>query len=302
MLDIKPDQFSSDVDLLYKFATPRDKQEFKNRFIYNDRNSPNFKMILRVMTANITLKYLSIQTTFNVDENGLILSYVGFVQDITDQRLANNILTKTLKEKEQLIEDKEVLLKEVHHRVKNNLQIILSMINLENNLDNNDYKEIMEQTKARINALALIHENVYKSEDLININLKEYISSEMVSLFDLYNIEHIDINLDLDNVSVDMEKAIPIGLILNELINNSIKHAFPKNAEGVINIALKSDGNESVITVKDNGIGLPDDMDINSLSTFGLNIVNNLVDQIDGTFNNIKTEKGVIFEFKFENN
>lgn len=302
ILDIKKDQFSSDVDLLYKFAIPRDKQEFKNRFIYNDRSSPNFKMILRVMTGNITLKYLSIQTTFNVDENGLILSYVGFVQDITDQRLAKNILTKTLKEKEQLIEDKEVLLKEVHHRVKNNLQVILSLIDLENNLCDIDYKEIMGETKARINALALIHENIYKSEDLININLKNYINSEVVSIFDIYNIKNIDLELDLEDVFIDMEKAIPIGLILNELINNSIKHGFPENENGFIKITLKSVGNEVTLLIEDDGVGLPDDFEIEDISSFGLSIVNNLVDQIEGNFKHIKTDNGVLFEFTFENN
>lgn len=206
----------------------------------------------------------------------------------SNENLENKILEleRTQLELKKTVHDKELLLKEVHHRVKNNLQIISSLIYLQNRkIDDKKLIEILNEVNTRIQSMSLVHERIYKSNQFEKINLKEYAQTIVNELISVYNIDTQDIkvtiNIDKD-IFLTMDTSILTGLILNELITNAMKHAFPNNSNGKIYIESESNEKEIVIIVKDNGIGLPKDIDIQHTKTLGLQLVNNLVRQLGG--------------------
>lgn len=191
----------------------------------------------------------------------------------------NYLLEKSLKEK-------EILLKEVHHRVKNNLQIISSLLNLQSgSIENPEIKETFKSSQLRIRSIALIHEKLYKSKNLARINLKEYIDELVAYLLNLYNTSTamIHTKLQMDEVSAEIGTTITLGLIVSELVTNTIKYAFPDERIGEIVIKLnKLEGENYLLVIKDNGIGIPADLDIENAHSLGLSIVKTLLTQIKG--------------------
>ncbi|MDZ8052768.1 MAG: PAS domain S-box protein [Aulosira sp. ZfuVER01] len=209
------------------------------------------------------------------------------------------------------LQEKEVLLKEIHHRVKNNLGIVSSLLQMQiRRTQNSQAKLVLQDSQNRIASIALVHEKLYRSEDLANINFTQYIRDLTVSLFDSYNISsnQIKLNLQLENSSLDIETIIPCGLIINELVSNALKHAFPGEHEGEIQVkffhSYESLDNlcrcKSTLIIQDNGIGLPHDFTINQAKTLGLNLVYGLVKQIDGTIE-INRQQGTEFKISFMN-
>jgi len=178
------------------------------------------------------------------------------------------------------LKEKEVLLKEIHHRVKNNLQIISSLLNLQSEYikDEQDL-EIFKVSQNRIESMALIHEKLYQSEDLAQIDFSEYIRDLVASLFCSYelNLDAIELKINVEQIFLNIETAIPCGLIINELVLNSLKHAFPIGNSGEIYINLyENDENEIALTISDNGIGFSQDFDFRNTSSLGLQLVNAL--------------------------
>ncbi len=202
----------------------------------------------------------------------------------------NGMLEKL--EKAEEANKKQLFLKEIYHRVKNNLQIVISLLSLQSQkIDDRKVKEFFNESQNRIKSMAFIHEKLYKIKDLAGINFKEYIQDLTSNLFRSYGVNPGNINLKLDIVDVilDLDTALPCGLIVTELVSNALKHAFPSGRKGEILIKLSSDYNEKyTLTIKDNGIGLPADIDIQKANTLGLQLVTNLVKQLKGT---IEVEK-----------
>jgi two-component sensor histidine kinase/ABC-type amino acid transport substrate-binding protein len=185
------------------------------------------------------------------------------------------------------LHEKEVLLREVHHRVKNNMQVISSLLRLQaDRFEDKGYAEMLKESQLRIQSMSLIHEKLYQSKDYANIDFKGYVKSLATNLFQSngVNPDRIKLDLTLENISLDLETAIPCGLIINELISNSIKYAFPEEREGEVSVALRStDGDELELIVADNGVGLPEDIDIGKTETLGLYLVKMLTErQLDG--------------------
>lgn len=185
------------------------------------------------------------------------------------------------------LQEKTMLLQEVHHRVKNNLQIISSLLNLQSQYFE-DEKSLAKfnDMRNRIKAIAMVHERLYKSDDVQHANFTEYIGSIVSLLQETYG-KDIQINLNTDKVlesKVPIERAIPCGLIINEIVTNSMKHAFPDTNIGspTININLELDKKRTRMTISDNGKGLPKDFDINNTDSLGLDLVCSLVDQLEG--------------------
>ena len=201
----------------------------------------------------------------------------------------------------KLLNEKEVLLKEVHHRVKNNLQVISSILNLQSSYVKDQMTlDILRESQNRIKAMSFIHESLYRSDDFSFVNFSSYINSLSSNLVQTYIIKHANINLELDlvNVNLNLDQAIPCGLIINELVSNSIKYAFPLNRKGKIRIELTKKGNKIHLKVEDNGIGLPDNLDVENTDTLGLQLVYILVSQLDGDIKVIN-KKGTTFLFNF---
>ena len=192
-------------------------------------------------------------------------------------RVVLSDITKRKKTEEQIkasIEEKEVLLRELYHRTKNNMQVILSMINLQTqNIEDEDILQMFKETKDRISTMSLVHEKLYQTKNLSRIDLKDYFT-DLINLLRIsyQNMsEGIRIKTDMSSTRVTIDSAIPCGLILNELISNVFKHAFPENRRGEVQINLKTFEDKSIeFVVGDNGIGLPDLLDIRNVDTMGL--------------------------------
>ncbi|MHB9029351.1 MAG: sensor histidine kinase [Candidatus Latescibacterota bacterium] len=216
-------------------------------------------------------------------------------------RIAEERIKKSLREKESL-------LKEVHHRVKNNLQIIHSLLNLQLPYIRDEYAvKAFKDSQNRIFSMALIHEKLYQSESLARIDLSEYIPSLVSNLFISYGANEAAIRAELhvEKISLDIDTVIPCALIINELVSNSLKHAFPDTwrctgEAGVVRIDLYSGaGDELVLMVKDNGMGLPEGMEIQSYETLGLKLVTILVKQLSGAIR-VSTNGGTEFMITFK--
>jgi len=213
------------------------------------------------------------------DELGQISRLVGIAEDVTERRQAVDNIKASL-------EEKEVLLKEINHRVKNNLQIISSLLSLQSR-DIKDEKTLsaFQASQDRIRAMALVHEKLYQSDDLARIDFGEYIKSLATDLGSSYGLGLRDIKLkiDVDNILLGVDTAIPCGVIVNELVANSLKHAFPGDRSGEITVSFREADGQYTMTFKDDGVGLPDDLDITHPSSLGLTIVNALTGQLGGT-------------------
>ena len=228
------------------------------------------------------------------DKDGNFIGTFGVFRDITDRKHAEEQLRKSL-------EEKEVLLREIHHRVKNNLQIISSLLYLQSrSIADGRAIEIFKESQNRIRSMALIHETLYRSGDLARIDLREYIRSLIKFLVTSYNVASRGIAFDVDiaDISLSMDTAVPCGLIINELVSNSLKHAFTAG-KGKLLIKFHQIGEDQFeIVVKDDGIGLPADFDIDTSPTLGLRLVKTLVRQIDGELET-RRNGGTEFRIRF---
>lgn len=205
--------------------------------------------------------------------------------------------------KEQNLE-KDVLLKEVHHRVKNNMQIIISLLRLQtNNVEDNEATTIIQNSQNRIMAMAMIHEQLYNSDSLSHISAKNYITDLSVNLKLAYDMsESIVLEHDLDDVELDLEKLVPVGLIVNELLTNSLKHAFKiEQTNPTISISLRRGvSDQALLTIKDNGGGFDLDEFNQPNETLGFELVKSLAEQIDGDAKAESTHEGAKFAIRFK--
>ena len=244
--------------------------------------------------ANANPRSLEIHGFPIFDSEGNVVQMIEYSLDITERKQAEEQIKSSLQEK-------EVLLHEIHHRVKNNMQVISSLLNLqEREIGDERLNEIFENCRNRISAMALVHDNLYRSNDLANINFSEYISSLASTLFQTYRTTgRIALKMDLEDISLSIDSAIPCGLILNELISNSLKHAFPGDREGEIRIDLCSDSDDNItLIVSNNGVEFPADLDFRNTESLGLQLVNILTQQLDGTIE-LDRSSGTAFKIRF---
>jgi two-component sensor histidine kinase len=228
---------------------------------------------------------------------GLVFAYLKSIKNqrlIADQK---RIIESSLVEKDSL-------LKEIHHRVKNNLQMVSSLLSLQTkNTRSKAAIEALEEGKSRVKAMALIHQKLYQNDDLSVIEMQGYIESLINSVQSVYKKggHNINITIDAEGVELDIDRAIPFGLILNELVSNSFKYAFPEDDEnGKIYIHLRKNGGQGYFEYTDNGVGLPEDTDDRANSSMGIRLMNRLVNQLQSTLNIDKTSEGVRFWFNFK--
>jgi two-component sensor histidine kinase len=225
-------------------------------------------------------------------------SYVGsfaVITDITERKNAEDQIKASLMEK-------EVLLREVHHRVKNNLQVISSLLRLQaRSAPGKEWRQIFAESQNRLQSIALIHELLYRSKNLADIDFRAYINSLTVQLFYAYGITGSRISLKIEVISAPMviNLAIPCGLIANELISNCLKHAFPPDRKGLITVSLASVNDEYEFVIADNGVGLPETVDIAGGQSLGLSLVNTLVKQLKGELE-VRRSQGTQFRINFK--
>ena len=182
------------------------------------------------------------------------------------------------------INEKDILLKETHHRVKNNMQVIHSLLNLQTHYAKNEEAvNVLKESQNRVKSMGIIHEKLYKSSDRSKIDFSDYVKSLTSDLLDSYDVSDKIISvIEIDDIKFNMETAVLCGLIINELISNSLKHAFPHNETGEVSVSLKLLGNRYQLIVSDNGIGFPEELDFKNTESLGLQLVNNITGQLDG--------------------
>jgi len=227
--------------------------------------------------------------------NGKKGQWAFFLMDITGLKKREGKLSAALHEK-------EVLLKEIHHRVKNNMQIISSLLRLQAGaVQDERLSEVLQASQSRIRSISLIHEKLYQSRDLASVDFADYINVIAGQLFHLTGADASAIRLEVQAADVRLEakRAIPCGLIINELVLNALKYAFPQGKPGTIRIEMRPQaGGRYALVVSDDGVGLPDRIDIQKAEKLGFQIVKDLVKQLDGTIE-IDRRAGITFKITF---
>lgn len=231
-------------------------------------------------------------------ENGKVERLITLTRDITLEKL-------TEKQIKAALQEKEVLLREVHHRVKNNLQVMSSLISLETDyVTDPQARRLFAETQSRVRSMAIIHEELYQSKDLARVNFADYIHRLTSGLMQIYAAHpNIDLHLDIAEVYLGVDTAIPCGLIINELMTNALKYAFPNGRPGVITVVLETNTNAEgkrnyILTLQDNGIGLPTNFNFNNTTTLGLQLVSILIAQLKGEIK-INSHNGTQFTLLF---
>jgi two-component sensor histidine kinase len=200
------------------------------------------------------------------------------------------------------LQEKETLLKEIYHRVKNNLNLISSLLNLQSNyIKDKEDLELFRESQTRAKSMALIHKRLYQAEDLKNIDFGEYLHILITDLFKTYEVDpgRVKLDMSLENVMLDINTTIPLGLIVNELVSDCMKYAFPNGREGIIKIKLESKDLHYKLSVCDNGVGLPKDLDFKDTDSLGMQLVNTLTSQIDGNID-LTVHNGTKFVISFK--
>jgi PAS domain S-box-containing protein len=227
--------------------------------------------------------------------SGDLIGIVEDFKDITERKEAEGQVRTSLREK-------DILLQEIHHRVKNNLQIISSLLKLQAGyIQDKSYADMFEESQNRIRSMAFVHERLYQGKDITSVASDEYIKDVVNALFRSYGVnpERITLKVDIGDVVLGISSAVPCGLIINELVSNALKFAFPQDRKGEIQVGLHpTDKDEILLTVSDNGVGMPEDLDHEDAKSLGLKLVKILTDQIGGRLQ-INRNEGTKFQIKF---
>lgn len=198
-------------------------------------------------------------------------------ENISELRKKEDELTKSLSEK-------EVLLREIHHRVKNNLNIIISLISLEESNPGKSAMEILGELKNRIHSIYSVHEKLFMQDQFINLNFKDYIDDLLVNIIDSFDAKavYVRYSLEIEEINLEVETVVPLGLIVTELVTNSLKYAFPEDGKGTVKVTCRTENDHFLMTVEDDGVSLPATVDIDTAATLGLRLVKSLTDQLQG--------------------
>jgi len=232
----------------------------------------------------------------------MLLGAVNVLVDITDRKRTETALQESEARLQAALREKEILLKEIHHRVKNNLQVVSSLLSLQHHtIKDATLRELFHESERRVRSMALIHETLYQAPDVSRFDLAHYLRTLGVELFRAYGVDpaHITLTNHIEEVVLPLETALPCGLILNELLSNALKHAFPDGRPGDIRIELQASPDQQVVLrVADTGIGLPSGLDVHQTDSLGLQLVCALTEQLQGTLT-VAQQNGTVFTLLF---
>lgn len=231
---------------------------------------------------------------FRVNLRGAQPGVGAFIRDVTDRKKSEDAVKAALLKKETLLE-------KIHHRVNNNMQIISSLINIQAHYtDIPELKEAFWETQSRIKTISMLHERLHRTGSLSRVDFGDYLRDIMMSLFRTYRRSNISYTIDTDQFMPDIKSAIPLGLIVNELISNSIRHSFPDNMGGNIHVTLRiCDDANGELTIEDDGIGMSRGFDLQSPNTISLSLAKDLISQLDGDLKYMNS-KGASFAVSFK--
>ncbi|WP_372743817.1 histidine kinase dimerization/phosphoacceptor domain -containing protein [Nostoc sp. C052] len=266
-------------------------------------NIPTYSIEKRYFCKDSSIVWVNVTVSLMRELSGEPKYFISVIEDISERQAALRDRQQWEEQIQASLLEKEVLLKEIYHRVKNNLQVISSLLNLQSAYIKDEQDLIIfRQSQQRIESMALVHEKLYQSQDLAKINFGEYIRDLVASLFAAYEVNEdaiaLIINID-DRVFLGLDTAIPCSLIIHELVSNSLKYAFPTGRNGTISINLKKDHkNQITLVVSDDGIGLPSNFDFKNIASLGWLLVDALSNQLSGNIK-IQGDMGVEFHLTF---
>jgi len=298
IMGFEPGEIEPSHELFQSFIHPDDKERVFKAADKSRANHTNNNEIFRIILRDGTIKNVNDWSSYSYNEKGELSYSTGMMQDISYKVESEEKLKTSL-------EEKNALLRELYHRTKNNMQVISAMLNLSaSKLDNDEVYEVFTDLDNRIQSMSMVHEKLYQSQNLSSINLKEYITDLCSSLLSSYYRKNCNITFkfDLKNISVSIDAAIPLGLIISELVSNSFKHAFTDKPAGEISINLFTNENSTIkIEIEDNGIGADPNFDITKLESIGLQtIVSIAQNQLQGNLH-LNTDSGFKYSIEFSN-
>ncbi len=303
-----PQKSAANYEELLNYIHPDDR-DFVDGIIRNSFTGKRYGIDYRIIRDNGEERTVHAEKELIFDRNNTPVRSKGIIQDITERKKAEEALEKI----------QETHIKEIHHRIKNNLQVISSLLSLESEkFSDAKILESFRESQNRVASMALIHEELYKGNELDTLDFADYIQNLTSDLFDLYSLRNsgVSLKLDLEKIHLDMDTAIPLGIIVNELVSNSLKHAFPSGEAGEIHISFckkerfsnydissspcfyEKDSFHYILAVEDNGRGIPEEIDFANSDSLGLQLVNILVEQVGGCID-LKRGQGTKFTIWF---
>lgn len=299
---------------------PADRNVVLKKFIETRKTGESYQVEFRFRKKDGTFIYLEVNGIYLTNRREMPVRLLGTIKDITGRKLAEETLAQVEIARK----------KEVHHRIKNNLQVIYSLLDLQaENLEDEKIKKVLRESQNRIMSIALIHKELYMDGEMDNVNFSTYIRELAENLLDTYKVGDLDISLCIDlekNIFFNVETAVPLGIIINEIFSNSLKYAFPDKTCGEIRISLVrkkigeserkkientepdflnkekkqsiENGTNFILTVSDNGVGIPRNFNICANDTLGLQLINILVEQLNGSIR-LNRNKGTEFIIEF---
>lgn len=276
---LEPYSCSPSYDAWRRTILPDDRAKAEQAVREAVRRGSELNAEWRVGDASGAERWLMSRAQPRSDVDGRVVGYLGIVMDITERKQAEIALSDSLAEK-------VVLLKEVHHRVKNNLQIVASLLNLQASRSHNpEVVDLLQDTRNRVHSMALLHEVLYQSDNLARINFAAYVDDLCCQLLRSFGTQagRVKIENRVARIGMPLDQSVPCGLIINELVSNALKHAFPGEGSGKIRVEMGlSQDQQLMLCVKDNGIGLPIGLDITDPARLGLRLITSLAEQLEG--------------------
>jgi two-component sensor histidine kinase len=299
-------------DTMFNIAQSRQIEEIQAKY-ETDKKEKNIQLLRR--ESQLQLKQASLVKKVTISIITLLLVIIALLYNRyrlrqrsnrqleiqqSEINLKNKSLQKLVAEKDGLLQEKEWLLKEIHHRVNNNLQIVMSLLNTQSAyLDNDSAILAIRDSQHRLRAMSLIHQKLYQSDKMASIDMQAYIRELTNYLDDNFNINNrVKFVSHITPIELEIAQAVPLGLILNEAITNAIKYAFPGNRQGVITISMQQAGQDILLTIADNGKGLPPAFDIAANQSLGVSLMQGLARQLNGRFS-MESQQGVIVNIQF---
>jgi PAS domain S-box-containing protein len=277
---LRPDEFGASYDGFLARVHPEDRERVDAAVQGAYRTGEPFEFEHRIVLGDGTSRTLQARGRVFLDASGRAVRMAGTGQDITDLKRTEELVRSSLTEK-------EALLKEVHHRVKNNLQVVASLLRLQSDFVRNpEAQAVFRESQSRVRAISLVHETLYRRSEFARIDVREYVRSLIGHLTRSYETSsgRPEIRIEVDPIELTLDNAVPCGLILTELVSNSLKHAFPSGRRGYLRVGLRAlaEG-ELELAVADDGVGLAPGFEIGSLPSLGLRLVDSLSRQLGGT-------------------
>jgi PAS domain S-box-containing protein len=283
-LGIDPNQFAGTEQEFFAAVHPDDREGLGNAMARTLASGAAYEVEYRAVWPDDSLHYIAARGQLAQDANGQPLWIDGLVWDVTERKRAEEALKESETRVRTSLAEKEILLKEIHHRVKNNMQVISSLVALQaERLPDAATREVLQDVTHRVRSMALVHEKLYQSADMARVEFAEYARSLLNYLWRAHGpaASGVRLNLDLEPVPLSVNSAVPFGLILNELASNALKHAFHGRTDGEVSVALRGSPTGGVcLRVRDNGTGLPAGLDWRQAHTLGLRLVQMLAGQL----------------------